>query len=58
MSTDNENRRHELIDEMQRLYQQHPHSDQELADRLGTDRTNIYRIRRLMDEQMGGAGEC
>lgn len=53
MTTENENRRHEFIDEMQRLYKQSPFSDQELADRLGTDRTNIFRIRKLMEEQMG-----
>jgi CRISPR-associated endonuclease/helicase Cas3 len=53
MTTDNENRRHEHIYEMQILYKQRPHSDQELADRLGTDRTNIFRIRKLMNEQIG-----
>lgn len=53
MTTENENRRHEFIDEMQRLYKQSPYSDQELADRLGTDRTNIFRIRKQMNERMG-----
>ncbi len=53
MTRDNENRRHELIHEMQRLYKQRPYSDQELADRLETDRTNIHRIRKVMSKQMG-----
>jgi CRISPR-associated endonuclease/helicase Cas3 len=53
MSTENENRRHEFIHEMARLYKQRPYSDQDLADLLDTDRTNIYRIRRMMNEKMG-----
>ena len=53
MTTDNENRRHEHIDEMQRLYKQRPYGDQELAKLLGTGRENIFRIRKLMEERMG-----
>ncbi|MBX3053678.1 MAG: CRISPR-associated helicase Cas3' [Caldilineaceae bacterium] len=53
MATDNENRRHEHIHAMQRLYKQRSFSDQELAERLETDRTNVFRIRKLMEEQMG-----
>lgn len=53
MTTEHENRRHELIHEMERLYKQRPYNDQELAKLLDTDRTNIFRIRRMMNEKMG-----
>ncbi|GIV76691.1 MAG: hypothetical protein KatS3mg050_1085 [Litorilinea sp.] len=41
------------IYEMERLYRQGAYSDAELGERLGTDRTNIYRIRKLMTEELG-----
>lgn len=51
--SNHENRRHELIYEMERLYLQHPFSDAELGERLGTDRSNVHRIRKIMTEKMG-----
>ncbi len=50
-------RRYTYIHEMERLYLQGPHSDSEIAAYLGTDRTNVYRIRRIMTEDMGIAIE-
>ncbi|MCB0200003.1 MAG: CRISPR-associated endonuclease Cas3'', partial [Anaerolineae bacterium] len=46
-------KRYQYIYEMERLYLQRPFSDKEMGDRLGTDRTNIYRIRKIMEEFMG-----
>ena len=49
-----ERNRHQHIDEMERLYLDRAWSDQEMADRLGTDRTNVWKIRtRVMEAQMG-----
>lgn len=47
-----EYQRYEFIYEMERLYLQAPFSDQEMGERLGTDRTNIWRIRNLMIDKM------
>ncbi len=41
------------IYEMHRLYRQGAYSDVELGERLGTDRTNIFRIRKFMTEELG-----
>lgn len=45
-------KRTELIHEMEHLYTDQAYSDQEIARRLQTDRTNIYKIRRYMSETM------
>lgn len=49
----NEYQRYEFIYEMERLYLQGAFSDEEMSERLGTDRTNVWRIRKLMSEKMG-----
>jgi CRISPR-associated endonuclease/helicase Cas3 len=49
-----ERNRHHLIDEMERLYLQRAWSDQEMADRVGTGRENVWRIRtQVMEARMG-----
>lgn len=48
-----EYQRYEFIYEMERLYLQEPFSDEAIGERLGTDRTNAWRIRRIMIEKMG-----
>lgn len=50
---DGERNRHYLIEKMISCYLQRPHSDIELAERLNTDRTNIYKIRTRTLEDMG-----
>lgn len=48
-----ERNRHALINEMEHLYLQRAWSDQEMADHIGTDRTNVYRIRtKVMERKM------
>lgn len=48
-----ERNRHALIDEMEHLYLQRAWSDQEMAEQIGTDRTNVYRIRtKVMEKKM------
>jgi len=54
MSQRNEEyQRYECIYEMERLYLQEPFSDEAMGERLGTDRSNIWRIRKIMIEKMG-----
>ena len=54
MSQRNEEyQRYEFIYEMERLYLQEPFSDEAMGERLGTDRSNVWRIRRMMTEKMG-----
>lgn len=49
-----ERNRHYLIEEMIRLYLERSWSDAELGERLGTDRTNINKIKRKeIEEKMG-----
>lgn len=51
---DNERNRHYLVQEMIHRYLQRAWSDSELAEALGTDRTNVYKIRtKVLGEQMG-----
>ncbi|MCA9994333.1 MAG: CRISPR-associated helicase Cas3' [Anaerolineales bacterium] len=48
-----ERNRHALIADMEHLYLQRAWSDQEMADQVGTDRTNVYRIRtKVMEKKM------
>ncbi|MFZ2486485.1 MAG: CRISPR-associated helicase Cas3' [Anaerolineae bacterium] len=44
--------RYNYIYEMERLYLQASFSDSAMGERLGTDRTNIYRIRRIMVDEL------
>jgi CRISPR-associated endonuclease/helicase Cas3 len=54
MSQRNEEyQRYEFIYEMERLYLQEAFSDEAMGERLGTDRSNVWRIRRMMTEKMG-----
>lgn len=46
-------RRSQLLHEAERLYTDRPWSDIELAERLGVDRTTIYKTRRFMEEELG-----
>jgi predicted DNA-binding transcriptional regulator YafY len=46
-------KRNEYIHEMERLYIERAYSDIEMGKVLGTDRTNVNRIRRLMEQEMG-----
>lgn len=48
-----EYQRYEFIYEMERLYLQAAFSDEEMGERLGTDRSNVWRIRKLMIDKMG-----
>ena len=49
-----ERNRHALIDEMERLYLDRAWSDQQMAERVGTGRENVWRIRtRVMEAKMG-----
>ena len=49
MSQRNEEyQRYEFIYEMERLYLQEPFSDEAMGERLVTDRSNVWRIRRMM----------
>lgn len=48
-----EYQRYEFIYEMERLYLQEAFSDDAMGERLGTDRSNVWRIRRMMTEKMG-----
>jgi CRISPR-associated endonuclease/helicase Cas3 len=53
MSQRNEEyQRYEFIYDMERLYLQAPFSDEEIGERLGTDRSNVWRIRKIMTEKM------
>lgn len=53
MSQRNEEyQRYEFIYEMERKYLERAWSDAEMAADLGTDRTNVFRIRKLMMERM------
>lgn len=52
--TNSERNRHALIDDMERLYLDRAWSDQEMAERVGTDRTNVWKIRtQVMEAKMG-----
>lgn len=52
--SDIERRRHALIEEMVRYYLLRAFSDAEMAEKVGTDRTNIYKIRTgVLEGQMG-----
>jgi predicted DNA-binding transcriptional regulator YafY len=54
MSRRNEEyQRYEFIYEMERKYLERAWSDLEMAADLGTDRTNVFRIRKVMTEKMG-----
>jgi len=46
-------RRSQLLHEAERLYTDRAWSDIELAQRLGVDRTTIYKARRFMEEELG-----
>lgn len=49
-----ERNRHALIEEMERLYLDRAWSDQEMAERLGTGRENVWKIRtKEMEVKMG-----
>lgn len=49
-----ERNRHALIDDMERLYLDRAWSDQEMADQIETDRTNVWKIRtQVMEAKMG-----
>lgn len=49
-----ERNRHALIEEMERLYLDRAWSDQEMADRVGTGRENVWKIRtKEMEAKMG-----
>ncbi len=49
-----ERNRHALIEEMERLYLDRAWSDQEMADRIGTGRENVWKIRtKEMEAKMG-----
>ena len=49
-----ERNRHALIDEMERLYLDRAWSDQQMAERVGTGRENVWRIRtQVMETKMG-----
>lgn len=51
--TSNERNRHALIDQMEHLYLDRAWSDQEMAERVETDRTNVWRIRtKVMEAKM------
>lgn len=45
-------RRSQLIHELERLYTDRAWSDIELAERLGVDRTTVYKTRRFMEEEL------
>lgn len=48
-----ERNRHALIDQMERLYLDRAWTDQEMAERVGTGRENVWRIRtRVMETKM------
>lgn len=52
--TSNNRNRHALVQDMIQLYLDRGWADAEIAERLGTDRTNVYRIRtHVLEEQMG-----
>ena len=46
------NQRAWLLREMERLYGDRAWSDAELAERLGVNRTTVYRTRRFMEEEL------
>lgn len=46
-------RRSQLLHEAERLYTDRAWSDIELSQRLGVDRTTIYKARRFMEEELG-----
>jgi len=48
-----EYQRYQFIYEMEHRYLLRSYSDQEMGDELGTVRDNIFRIRKLMTEQLG-----
>ena len=49
-----ERNRHDLINQMERLYLDRAWSDQEMADRVGTGRENVWKIRtKVMELKMG-----
>ena len=45
-------RRNELIHEMERLYIDRAYSDSELAERLGVNRSTVYRTRVFMENEL------
>ena len=45
-------RRNELIHEMERLYIDRAFSDSELAERLGVNRSTVYRTRVFMENEL------
>ncbi|MCI0394299.1 MAG: CRISPR-associated helicase Cas3', partial [Chloroflexi bacterium] len=46
-------RRNRHIHEMERLYTERAYSDIEMAERLGIDRSNVFKIRQLMETELG-----